>query len=247
MKTKFKTITTGIFLMLFASINAQHMGTSSTGVAIQETTSFNSNALYSGGYYGFDEEEFTGGMGSTESSSQGIFVLRFPTEGYNSQLQIGSDENQDDKLFFRKVFATLYGAVNSPWYECATRGTNNFSGLQRFYVTPNTTLWLEFNSSGKTVHLDGALYTKEIFVRTDVWPDNVFAKEYHLPSLSSVEQYISTNNHLPEIPSEKEVLENGIDLAQMNVLLLKKVEELTLHLIQQDKRIQELENQTNND
>ncbi len=55
--------------------------------------------------------------------------------------------------------------------------------------------------------------------------------------MDELEGYIKTNKHLPEIPSAKEVEENGIQLGEMNKLLLKKVEELTLHLIEQDKKM----------
>ncbi|PZU80016.1 MAG: hypothetical protein DI529_16995 [Chryseobacterium sp.] len=73
------------------------------------------------------------------------------------------------------------------------------------------------------------------------WADYVFAKDYKLMPLKEVESYISTNGHLPEVPSTEEAIQNGIELKAMNILLLKKVEELTLHLIEQDKRIEELE------
>ena len=68
------------------------------------------------------------------------------------------------------------------------------------------------------------------------WPDFVFEKEYNLKSLEETEQYISINKHLPEIPSEAEVIENGINLGEMDAKLLQKIEELTLYLIEQNKK-----------
>lgn len=73
------------------------------------------------------------------------------------------------------------------------------------------------------------------------WADYVFAKDYKLMPLQEVENYINTNGHLPEVPTTDEAIKNGIELKEMNILLLKKVEELTLHLIEQNKRIEELE------
>ena len=58
--------------------------------------------------------------------------------------------------------------------------------------------------------------------------------------LEKLEEFIKENNYLPEIPSAKEVVENGIELKEMNVKLLQKIEELTLYLIQQNKEIKEL-------
>jgi hypothetical protein len=71
------------------------------------------------------------------------------------------------------------------------------------------------------------------------WPDFVFKKEYQLPSLSEIEKYVNENSHLPEIPSAAEIEKEGQDLGEMNRLLLKKVEELTLYMIEMDKKNKE--------
>jgi hypothetical protein len=62
-----------------------------------------------------------------------------------------------------------------------------------------------------------------------------------LPALSQVKEYIDKNHHLPDMPSAKEVKDNGLNLGEMNAILTKKVEELTLYLIEQNKRIEQLE------
>lgn len=72
-------------------------------------------------------------------------------------------------------------------------------------------------------------------------PDYVFAKGYNLPALAEIEQYININGHLPEVPSAKDLEANGVDMIRLNFTLLKKVEEMTLYAIKQDKRIQEQE------
>jgi len=72
------------------------------------------------------------------------------------------------------------------------------------------------------------------------WPDYVFKPKYHLPNLSDVNTYINQNHHLPDMPSETEVTKNGINLGEMNARLLKKVEELTLYAIEQQKQIEQL-------
>jgi hypothetical protein len=71
------------------------------------------------------------------------------------------------------------------------------------------------------------------------WPDYVFKKEYNLPSLSEVKNYIDQNQHLPEMPSEQEVKDNGINLGEIVKVQTKKIEELTLYLIEKDKEIKE--------
>ena len=68
------------------------------------------------------------------------------------------------------------------------------------------------------------------------WSDFVFKKEYNLPTLQEVEKHINEKGHLENIPSEEEVLKKGINLGEINSKLLQKIEELTLYLIQQEKK-----------
>lgn len=96
-----------------------------------------------------------------------------------------------------------------------------------------------------TTRINNTLYAQEIFVKTNVWPDFVFKKDYPLISLYDVENYIKENNHLPNIPSEEEVINGGINVSEMNVLLLQKIEELTLYAIKQQKLIDEMKHQIN--
>ena len=71
-------------------------------------------------------------------------------------------------------------------------------------------------------------------------PDYVFEKDYNLLPLSEVEAFINQNKHLPEVPSAKEMEAEGLNLKEMNLLLLKKVEELTLHVIHLNKNNSEM-------
>ena len=77
------------------------------------------------------------------------------------------------------------------------------------------------------------------------WPDYVFNADYQLPPLNAVKTYIGQNHHLPEIPSAAEVTKNGINLGKMDELLMKKVEELTLYLIEKDKEEKGQESKNN--
>lgn len=76
------------------------------------------------------------------------------------------------------------------------------------------------------------------------WADYVFADDYQLRDLKSLHEFIKQNKHLPEVPTTDEAIKNGIELKQMNILLLKKIEELTLYVIDQNKRIEDLEKST---
>jgi len=92
--------------------------------------------------------------------------------------------------------------------------------------------------------VNGKAICEEMKVKLkDNWPDYVFNPDYQLRSLKEVDQYIQTNNHLPEMPSATEVAENGINLGEMNARLVKKVEELTLYLIAIEKEMEQLKAQ----
>ena len=99
---------------------------------------------------------------------------------------------------------------------------------------------------GNALEVNGIVRSKEVLVEITGWSDFVFEKDYKLMSLAEVEQFVKQHGHLPDVPSANEVEENGIGLGEMNALLLQKIEEMTLHLIEMEKRIQELETQQNN-
>ncbi len=86
--------------------------------------------------------------------------------------------------------------------------------------------------------VNGTIHAKEIKIDLDIpAPDYVFKEDYNLRSLEEVENFILENSHLPEIPSAKEFEQNGIMQSEMNMSLLKKIEELVLYTIQQEKKI----------
>jgi len=91
------------------------------------------------------------------------------------------------------------------------------------------------------VDKNGVLNTREIEVCATTWCDYVFAEDYELRPLSEVREFININKHLPEVPSEKEVLNDGINLGDMNVIFIKKIEELTLYILEQEEKIKALE------
>jgi len=89
--------------------------------------------------------------------------------------------------------------------------------------------------------VNGNILATEIKIKTNIEvPDYVFDPRYQLPKLSTIEDYVKRHRHLPEIPSAAEIQKEGVDLTQMNLSLLKKVEELTLHLIEKEKEIEKL-------
>ncbi len=129
-------------------------------------------------------------------------------------------------------------------------GTNN-EGMRILY-DGSVILGCSNPESGSKLTVAGKISAQDITIKADAGgADFVFEKDYALPSLQHVEQFIQQNKHLPEIPSSQEMQENGVQVSEMQTKLLQKIEELTLYIINQDKynkkleaRIDELEKTT---
>lgn len=92
----------------------------------------------------------------------------------------------------------------------------------------------------------GVIRSEEVVVELMTsWPDYVFASDYSLPKLKEVKAFVCENGHLPGLPNASQVSENGLGLGEMNAKLLEKIEELTLYIIEQEERIQKLEEKLN--
>ncbi len=99
---------------------------------------------------------------------------------------------------------------------------------------------------GYTLSVGGKIASEEILVDLKAdWPDYVFKEEYGLRSLTDLKHHIDTKGHLPGLPAATEVQNVGIELGEMNRLLVEKIEELTLYILQQEERIKALEEKVN--
>ncbi|MCX8523419.1 hypothetical protein OF897_05750 [Chryseobacterium formosus] len=96
------------------------------------------------------------------------------------------------------------------------------------------------NGDGYRLFVKDGIKTEKVKVEiaaNNGWADYVFKKDYKLMSLNDLQSYINEKGHLPEVPTTEEAIANGIELKEMNILLLKKIEELTLYTLQQQKNI----------
>ncbi|MCL2511401.1 MAG: hypothetical protein FWF09_05070 [Bacteroidales bacterium] len=134
-------------------------------------------------------------------------------------------------------------------------GTSNPESGKKLHVQGNSYISGNLgigttDPDGYKLRVNGKINCTEVVVTAtakgdeeDEWPDYVFAEDYSLRSLDEVASYIQENKRLPEIPSAAEVAENGVNLLEINKLLLKKVEELTLYILQQDEKMTGLQGQ----
>lgn len=121
-------------------------------------------------------------------------------------------------------------------------GSNMLSVHGSAYIENNLTIGTTSKATGYELSVDGDIACEEVLVEDDgSWPDYVFKNDYPLRNISEVEILINENGHLPGIPSASDIEKNGQHLGDMQKRLLEKIEELTLYLIQQNKRIDQLE------
>ncbi|HNP08308.1 MAG TPA: hypothetical protein PKN99_11815, partial [Cyclobacteriaceae bacterium] len=128
--------------------------------------------------------------------------------------------------------------INGQPISAGTPSPWAISGSNAFFNTGNIGIGID-NPQNK-LDVNGTIHAREVKVDLTGWPDYVFTRDYNLQPLAEVKDYIEQNQHLPEMPSATEVETNGVMLGEMNKLLLKKVEELTLHLIRQQEEIDAL-------
>lgn len=112
--------------------------------------------------------------------------------------------------------------------------SNTSDGIEVMRITGNGFLGIGTTTPDSRLSVNGTIHSKEVKVDVTGWPDYVFKQNYKLLSLIDVKSYIDKNNHLPDMPSEKIIAEDGLNLGEMNKLLVKKIEELTLYLIEQN-------------
>jgi hypothetical protein len=168
-------------------------------------------------------------------NQQNIFFI-----GNNGNIGIGKTNptsTLDVNGLFQALGATINGALSA-----------NSAAIDGALTANSATI--DGAITATSVTIDGLVCAKEVRVSNagaPCWPDYVFNKDYTLTPLHELEQFITENQHLPNVPSVAEVEENGVELGEMNAILLQKMEELTIYIIQLENRLSEVESRKSND
>lgn len=149
----------------------------------------------------------------------------------------------------------LYRTGSTNYWSVGMIGNNDFnisttysSSGSKFYINSSGQVGIGTTSpaTGYRLSVDGKIICEELRVDLSTgWPDYVFGKEYKLMSLKELDSFIQTNGHLPNIPAAAEIQESGLEVGEMQRLMMEKIEELSLYIIEQQKEIDELKSLIN--
>lgn len=203
--------------------------------------------------------KYTGGheqtwLGITSSDSNFPLKVGIGTNNPNSPLTLGYNNGSNQIAFKRadgkETFSTYINSTGQIIFQNTSGGgdydfRSNIGGQAMastlFIEGTNGKIGIGTTIPDMKLTVKGNIHAEEVKIDLSVpAPDYVFKENYYLRSIEEVEKFIKENSHLPEIPSAKEFEQNGVMQAEMDMNLLKKIEELTLYTIQQQKEIEKL-------
>jgi hypothetical protein len=232
------TYSDGFYAAVYSGANGASFSGSLAGI----NSEVNDNGACSGGVYGLKSiikgsysqnnkygiySEIQGGQSTNRWAG---YFKGGNVELVNSNFIIGSNSSAPGKRF---KFQSVGGFGVNVLYIIPSLNDSN--------GTWNASKEIAFRDNGD-LYINGKIYAREIEINLDNYqlPDYVFSQDYNLMPIQDLEKFINVNKHLPDIPSASEIKANGANLGDLYVSLLKKVEELTLHIIELKNEIEEL-------
>lgn len=154
---------------------------------------------------------------------------------------LGSSYNGKSFSLEHSFYGQVNNSINFFRGYGMTGGFMSFAtqdGTEKMRISADGNVGIGLTAPNEKLTVNDKIRAKEIKVETGgVWADYVFEPTYNLMSLKETEAFIKKHKHLPNIPSAQEVEKNGVELGNNQALLLAKIEELTLHIIELEKRI----------
>lgn len=183
-----------------------------------------------------------------------IAIGDVPNEELSAKLHIRSDEGEDAGIILEpkdlensNTFIQLRDENHGISVDNAGHmSISSMNGDDLSCLTLNGKVGVNIENTYEGLNyafaVSGGILADKVFIQqVDQWHDAVFSTDYKLMSLNDLKLFVQANHHLPEVPAESEVLEQGYDMAEMQGILLKKIEELTLYTIKQQEIIEQLQ------
>lgn len=205
----------------------------------------------------------TSGADFSNPANYFVYWSRVSSSGnYTPNIYLSNENGKviiyiDDRAYFQRFTVSVFstGEAEQPaWFAGWSTADEALSGTKtvtvpyankfKGEVSMPCGIWNAAGNVGigtatpsEKLSVNGNIRAKEVKVETVNWPDYVFQPNYELLKLSDVKAYIDQYHHLPDLPSAAQVEKDGISLGEINAKLLRKIEELTLHLIEKDVEI----------
>ncbi len=215
--------------------------TFANAVTIQPDTLYLISVYSPSGNYSYSDNYFSGGV----SFTNGRFTAPASnlTDGYNGLYVYGNhvpNTHYEDSNYWIDIVANDPNLNDINW----TKTGNDIHNTNNGIVTIGTSTNPAPGDGNLKLAVNGNIYTKKLKITQTGWADFVFDSDYRLLPLDKLEEYIKQHHRLPDMPAEKEVLANGADVGDQQVLLLQKIEELTLYIIELKKEVETLKKKT---
>jgi hypothetical protein len=162
----------------------------------------------------------------------GSYIVGNINGGQKLRLGVANDGNSKAEIYLENN--------NTPNGSIAFKTASGAAAVTRMFINADGRVGIGTTSigSGYKLFVEEGIRTRKVKVDQASWPDYVFHPSYSLRPLSEVEKYIKEHQHLPEVPSAQQVVNEGLDLGENQAVLLKKIEELTLYVIELKKELE---------
>ena len=199
------------------------------------------NSFIASGNFGIGT---TNPLAKLEVRNGNIIVRNFENRLNESAIMIAHSISIGEYDTFGTSVRTFTESADANTYalQFFTQQSHQTGQTEKLRIQGNGNVGIGTTKPDSKLTVAGNIHAQEVKVTVNAGADFVFENDYNLPSLDSVDKFIKKHNHLPEIASAEVMKKEGLNLSEMNIKLLQKVEEMTLYIIEQNKQIIDLKN-----